>query len=379
MKKIFLFLVFCILPLCFYGQTAYYITDSTRVYGDKIIDKGDYLNSQICTVEIGKDEINYTPKQVKEYGLKDGRVYVAKKIYTDEASKRVFLRQLVKGKLSLYYYKGKSTASFYWEKDSIHLFELPKYHKENPEMNFRNDLAYLTSDCENVQNSTKRVSYNVKSLTELIRNYNECKQIPFVYFRYGILLGYGLNKLENSALHSTNASGINFKYESNILPGLFIDYPINMSDFSIHADLYFTKSGYSYKNNYTVDEFSKMNVDFVANTTTINFPVLIRYTIPFMDIKPFLNAGLLYNFNLKNSTAIYSSTIFPTYIQSSGVEGTSMISKSQAGFSAGGGVEFKLDEKHSVFIELRYNKLYSLPNQYTLNKSEFQLITGINI
>lgn len=379
MRKIILFLVFSILPLCFYGQTAYIFKDSTLVYQDKITDNGEDLNSQYCTVDTGKEEIHYTPDQISEYGLNDGRVYVAKSIYMDYAWKKVFLLRLAKGKLSLYSYKGKSTVTFFWEKDSIHIYELPKYHKDNPEMNFRNDLEYLTSDCEIVQKSIYRVRYNSTSLTELINNYNECKQKPFVFFRYGILLGFGLNKLENSAFHTTIASSVNFRYESNILPGLFADYPIHMSDFSIHADLYFTKSGYSYKNNFAVDEFTQKNIDFVANTTTINIPVLIRYTLPFMEIKPFLNAGLVYAYNFKNSTVIYNSTIFPTYKESSGLEGTSMISKNQVGLSAGGGMEFKLNEKHAVFIELRYNQLNCIPNQYSLSKSEFQLITGLNL
>jgi hypothetical protein len=38
-----------------------------------------------------------------------------------------------------------------------------------------------------------------------------------------------------------------------------------------------------------------------------------------------------------------------------------------------------LNIKHSIFFELRHNKLFSLPNEYNFNKSEFQLIVGVNI
>jgi opacity protein-like surface antigen len=158
------------------------------------------------------------------------------------------------------------------------------------------------------------------------------------------------------------------------------NYPINMSDFSLHADLNFTKSGYSYNSeSYNNNLSLNQNIIFLANTSSINLPVLLRYTFPYMHIKPFLNVGLIYTYNIINSTAIYTSTIYPTYIETSTIDKTSLISKSQLGFSCGTGVEYKLNNRHAVFIELRYNKLHSSSSDYILNKSEFQIITGINI
>jgi len=379
MKKIILFLVFCIIPFGIYGQSAYFITDSTSSIGDNITDNGDLLNAQFCTVENIKGIIQYTPNEVKEYGLKDGRIYVSKTIFADDSLRKVFMLRLVKGKCTLYYYRGKTTKTFYWEKDSTGLYELPKYHKDHPKINFRKDLEYLTGDCENVRNATKLVSYNIKSLTKLVTSYNNCVLKPFQYFRYGLLLGYGLNKLETSTFKLNSTANINFKNEGGFLPGIFIDYPIEMSNFSLHSDLYFTKNGYSYISNYTDKDLKQKNTAFVANTTSINIPVLVRYTFPTMDVRPFLNAGLIYTYNIKNSTSIYTSTIYPTYIESTEIDETSHISKNELGISFGAGIEYVLNNKHSVFFELRHNKLFSLPNEYNFNKSEFQLIVAVNI
>jgi opacity protein-like surface antigen len=378
MRKVLLFLVFCLLPFCFYGQTSYFVTDSVYSIGSKIIDNGSRSNAQFCAVETNNSIVQYTANKVKEYGFEDGRVYVSKNIHVSDSLQKVFLLRLVKGKLSLYYYSGKSGNTFFWEKDSTKFFELPKNHKDYSKMNFRDDLTFLTSDCENMRNATKLVSYNIKSLSELVRNYNDCKLVPFKYFRYGILFGLGINRLETSAENSI--TGVDFKYIGSTLPGVFIDYPINMSDFSLHADLNFTKSGYSYNSeSYNNNLSLNQNIIFLANTSSINLPVLLRYTFPYMHIKPFLNVGLIYTYNIINSTAIYTSTIYPTYIETSTIDKTSLISKSQLGFSCGTGVEYKLNNRHAVFIELRYNKLHSSSSDYILNKSEFQIITGINI
>ena len=379
MRKIILFLAFCLVPISFYGQNSYFIADTLKCIGCIVVDNGEYLNSQFCAVEKGSDIIKYTPEEVKEYGFNDGRVYISKVIHVADSIKKVFLLRLVKGKLTLYFYRGKEIKTFYWEKDSTSFFELPKYHRDRRDINFRNDLEYLTSDCKNVSSAIRLVSYTANSLSELVRNYNDCKPKPFANFRYGVLLGYGMNKLEMSSFHSNSIASIDFRYQGNVLPGIFIDYPIKMSDFSFHTDLYFTKSGYSYNSNYTEKDLLNKNSAFVANTTSINIPVLIRYTLPTMGVRPFLNAGIIYTFNISNNTGLYTSTIYPTYIESTESNVTSLITKNQLGFTAGGGIEFKVNNAHSVFIELRYNKLYSLPNEYMLNKSDIQLITGLNI
>ena len=237
----------------------------------------------------------------------------------------------------------------------------------------------MTSDCKNVSSEIKRVSYTANSLSEFVRNYNECKLKPLASFRYGIILGFGLNKLENSSFQLNSLSNINFNYQGDLIPGLFIDYPIQRTDISIQTDLFFTKNGYSYNTNYTEKDMLNKNTLFVVNTTSINIPVLIRYTFQYMHASPFLNAGIIYTLNIKNSTALYTSTIYPTYIESSEMNTTPLISKNQLGYSAGGGFEFHLNNSHSVFIELRYTKLYSIPTEYMMNKSEFQLIAGLNI
>lgn len=95
MEKVLSFLVFCIIPFGIYGQSTYFITDSISSFGANIIDYGDLLNARFCTVETANGIIQYTPNEVKEYGLKDGRIYVSKAIFANDSLKKFFLLRLV--------------------------------------------------------------------------------------------------------------------------------------------------------------------------------------------------------------------------------------------------------------------------------------------
>ena len=114
-----LWLVLFFMPVVAYGQNEYYSIDSSIYVGVKLIDGGAILNSRICQVKKDGEVVEYSPYEVKEYGFKDGRVYVSKEIQLSDSSKRrVFLERLYKGKANLYYYRAKGIKTYYIETDS---------------------------------------------------------------------------------------------------------------------------------------------------------------------------------------------------------------------------------------------------------------------
>ena len=375
MRYLTVILIICTASLTAFGQSSFFRTDSINNYGYKIVDNGSIKNAIQCEVEDHKKSRIYSPNEVKEYRFGDGRVYVSKYIQIGDSMKRVFLLQLVKDKTTLYVYNGKKTKLFYIEKDSTSLIELSKYHKENKRIDFRIDLSKITDDCQSIKDAIKLATYNDKSLSKLITNYNNCSAKPFPFIKYGFILGYGFRDLEAVGNNLYEFKGfVNNKYKGSILPGVFIDCPISMSYFSFHADVYFSKYGYSFTKTTALN-----SLDFVANTTSIHLPLLVRYTLPGMTLRPFVNGGLNCTYNLQNSTTVYNTLINPNYVELQSVDKKSYIPKYQIGFSAGAGVEYKLNYKHSVFIELRYNKQFGLSNNNTFNNTQLELLTGINI
>lgn len=98
MKYLYILFLIVFFPILAFGQNEYFSTDSITSTGIKLIDGGDLINSKLCQVKKGDKIIEYTPYEVKEFGFKDGRVYVSKEIQVSDSTIKVFLERLYEGK-----------------------------------------------------------------------------------------------------------------------------------------------------------------------------------------------------------------------------------------------------------------------------------------
>jgi hypothetical protein len=372
MKYLYILFLIVFFPILTFGQNEYFSTDITTSTGIKLIDGGDLINSKLCQVKKGNGIIEYTPYEVKEFGFKDGRVYVSKEIQLSDSTKKVFLERLYEGKTTLYYYKEKGRKSFFIEKDGSLFVELQKRNRDNKSYN--EQLSDITNDCSNVAGAVNLVNYNKKSITKLVSRYNNCELKPFPHFRYGVTLGYEFMKLVTpSGNQNEDIKYFDFKYDGSYAIGLFIDNPISVSDFSLHSELYFSKHGFSYNK-----RIANEDIDFVANLSTLKVPLLIRYAIPSNKIRPFINIGMVGSLNIRNKTQLYTTTISENKIEIGDIKLSSPIDNIQFGYCMGGGMEYKLKSRNSLFFEIRYTSQYGISNPGTLKTSGFNFVTGIN-
>jgi hypothetical protein len=370
MKKLWPCILFIgLLPLTIFGQNAYISTDSTTIIGLKLVDGGEIMNSRFCQVKKKNEIIKYTPNELIEYGLKDGRIFISREIQLSDSKERVFLERLNKEGAILFYYRGKGIKSFFLEKDSSLFLEIQRHNQDNN--SYTKQLMILTSDCSNVLDAVKFVRYNKKSMSKLISRYNNCELKPFPHLRYGLVLGYELANLNPSP---DNLGGyvhnINFRFDGGLMIGFFLDIPILVSDFSLNTGLNFSKHGYSFNKLVGNQEF-----DFVANISSLKLPVLIRYTYPSNRFRPFVNLGGIMNYNIKNENLLYETTITEDFIEIDVSQNVSLIDNIQVGYSIGSGIELSLDQRSSMFLEFRYDKLYGSSN--TFFRSLLSLTTGI--
>lgn len=357
-----------------FGQQNYFYTDSLNSSGISIVDGGSRRNSQQFELKEGEKTVIYSPGVVKEYGFKDGRVYVARKINFGDTLKWVFLERLVKGKINLYFYQGAREKKFFLEKNNLNMVELLKTDSSKENFTFRDLLKDYTKGCDHIIEPIKLVNYDRTSLTILIKRYNLCQDKPFPFTKYGIILGYGVNTIiQNSHISDASLKNAVFSKDNSILVGVFLDYPILNSYFSFHPEVLYQKNSFS---SHTVS--LNAIVDYAINIHSLTVPLLFRYTLPSHKIRPFIDLGPSINYNFKNENKIYSMDVINGVIELDNlkVQNQIIIPETQYGYSFGGGVQYKINYKNSISFELRYNNYGKTKEELGVNRIEF--LTGLN-
>jgi hypothetical protein len=352
------------------GQNGYIITDSTRSDNKTIIDLGDINNERFCKTQENGEWVLYTPKDIQEYGLRKGIVYVSKEIQTGDGGKYVFLERLQQGKVNFYYYIDTlGVTRYYFEKESDVMTEITRRNSDG--LSFRKQLSAITSDCPGFSNALKLVVYKKNLLSALIARYNDCELKPLPAFRYGLNAGYNMVKLLKVKDDEVSYY-FDLQYEGGYTLGLFADRPLLAGNFSIHPELYFTKLRMSY-NRLTADK----DMDLVSNISFLKMPVLIRYSFPSIRIHPFISIGGILSTTIRNKTLMYQTKITGDIMEIMGANEPVLMNQILIGYVIGGGVEFKLSAKHSLFLEIRHNTFIGSYGDEKI--SEFNFMTGINL
>ncbi len=370
MKRLLYLILFLIQSFIVNGQGGYYVKDSLMYIVGKLIDGGAIQNAQQCQIENRKRTLIYSPEEVNEYGFNGGSVYISRIIKVNNEEKKVFLERLNKGNLNLYYYKDKKGEKFYLEKDSGRLVEVLKKGIDNS--NYKDFLKPYTEGCNNVYDALKLVTYNKHALTKFIDQYNSCIQKPFPFFKYGLIIGYGVSKPLNSEISDEALKNADFKNDNTFNIGVFADIPILLSYFSLHPEVYFQKNAFS-----SHSSFGNTVNDIIINTTSVNIPILIRYTYPCLKVRPYINLGGTFMYNMRNDNAVYKSIITNDIIEIEEKIKSKIYSEKQIGYTLGSGIQYNIDYRKSLFFEVRYNNLYGITDETYGNKS-FQCIMGIN-
>lgn len=371
-KSLILSVIALVFSVKSFSQKGYIVKDTHMMAGMDIVDGGSILNSRTCQVITEDTLTNYSPYEIDEYGINEGKIYVSRNILINNISKRVFLKVLVRGKTNLYYYQDEQYRTFFIGKDSVDIIEIPE--KSGCEKRyFRSVLRDLTSDSPAVLDASYLIQYNKKSITEFINRYNSGENKPFPFFKFGVTSGFELSKLTNP--HNVSPAyleNFQYNYDGFVCVGLFADLPLIPSNFSFHLELYHA----SHKFSETVSN-EKTDYDLVTNQNSLKMPVLLRYYFYSGRINPYVNAGGLVAYNYHRKKNLYVTTIENDIIDIYVEEDAAVIPGFQYGYSAGAGMEWKINRKNGLFFELRHNKLYGSRNNL-MGNNDIQFITGIN-
>jgi hypothetical protein len=353
-----------------YGQTDYFVKDSVKETGYTLIDGGDMANSQFCQVSFQGQIVKFTPDDVAEYGFHDGRKFISMTIEIGYKKKKVFLQQLTVGKIILFYYRDTDGKIFYIKKGNDKLNEIRK----NPYGNwtFKDELMKYLDDCENIPDPLTYVSYTKKSMESIINQYNTCSRTETPSIRYGLTGAFSISSPSKSKVSETVAKEVEFTFDKTFGAGVFVDIPLFQSYFSLHAESYFQKNAYS-----GTGGNENLRYDYIINSSSFIFPLLIRYTIPSSKIHPFFNLGITYCHNFKLKEELYSTEFSGSQAEIEEIP-TGMYASQQLGLPLGAGISFPLTAKRAISVEARYTHFKGLGGKM-FGTNNFLFLLAINI
>lgn len=171
--------------------------------------------------------------------------------------------------------------------------------------------------------------------------------------RFGAGVGVNINSIQITDLMGEESD---YGSQSQAAATLFADYRSSCG-FGLHVDLTFNKASCE---KYEPEDNSGRTIHMIYNRTTLNLPVMLRYTFTSLKGKwlPFVQAGIQGDFYLKDECFDYR--VFK-YKQDDEDEdelgyyyGKYDAGKYNFSFVAGAGIEYRLTPKHSVFFDMKY-------------------------
>jgi hypothetical protein len=336
--------------------------------GLRLFNGGKKDNSRWIRIDYKDSVKTYTPHDLSGYGFENGKKYQSMSVLIAGEEKRVFLEQLAKGELSLYYYPGMQGKIFYIQKGTGILIPLTR-EGNAANAGFKSQLAVITGDCENFNRLIRTSNYSRGSLAMLISRHNDnCNTKYFPFIKYGVFAGFGMARLK---ANTSNADyilfyGLNFEPEQRFTVGAFLNYPFWPLNYSFYSEIYFEQSSF-YSEQSQNGEPVIISIDYKA----INLPLMVRYTIPGRSIRPFVNGGLMYTLNVD----IEKSTIQRPQSGTLGEQDIWAIQ--QYCLVAGTGSEIAIGSRNAISLECRY--VWGIPAQRTkLFRNEWKVITSFN-
>ena len=351
------------------AQRAYISRDTTTIVGVNLIPGSAAQNAQFIRLKDGKEIIQYSPDEIAGYRLSDGKVYVSRNVALAGSEKKVFLQKLVQGEMDLYYYTEDELQRFFLETQDGQLMPLSE------QQDFRQTLSRAMSDCEAVSEAIRLVSYRKNSLSRLVEMYNDCEERPFPYPKVGIAAGFQLtNIIVQDAILDYVLNLTDFQPRPTLSIGVFAELPIEATDLSFHTGLF---ASYNRFNVFAADT-SLYRV--LVNIITLDIPLMTRYSFPTAKLRPFINAGAVLSYHIRNTNGIY-------VISDTGNSETpnlraqqTILSDLMPGLALGGGLQYPLDYRRLLSLEVRYTRSYGRSNNLTdvntLSKSNLSILLG---
>ncbi|MEL6560226.1 MAG: outer membrane beta-barrel protein [Bacteroidota bacterium] len=352
-------LILCSMLLCFgvYAQNVdYYATDTTHLTVKTFMKSDVFTRQEYIKIKDRRGVTTLTPNQITDYGFKDGTVYVSKEIEFEGKPIRVFLRRLEQGTISLYTYKTETKDFYYLEKDST----LTKLNSSDKI--YQRQIRELTSDFNWSGKQVDLIKFSSRSLKKIVKRYNFYDNTPLPQFRKGVTAGLRLTNFTNPTFLPFSYS---FTQGESIFIGAYAEMPLLQSPFSVLGGINLSKTGIT-----GIQKEVGIETIVAINLTSIDIPLLLRYTLAYEKWASFVNIGTTFQTNLSANVSAIQTFFNGNVVNIFEIDQSDIIQNSLSGFTVGAGVKYPVNKSNLASAEVRYKSLNSSKGRISQNQFE---------
>jgi len=369
-------------------REGFIVKKNDTIYG--LVDyRGDKKSTNICTFKKDKNSKikEYEPDQITGYGFIGSKAYVSK--YANEGLnvKPYFLEYLVKGFLSIYYFRDDKDRYFV-EKEGELIQELRiikdlsvGYNQYKLKKEYIGILKYLTKECTDLHPQIESSKLDHKSLIDIAKKYNDCvckeciifvKPKTWISIKATVFSGFSSSKMD-FIINANNRYALteldNYE-ETSIFPEKIFNldntFPVSTSfpigleaniilprlneKISLQTGLNFVKHYYQ-----LYSEIDGYTTNFGIHAYYLKNPVALRYTYPRYKLKPFIESGIYNNFVVRTNSRLLQIVEQTDFISVSHDTKVNTY-KYQLSFFAGGGFQYEITKRNSLFLGARYER-----------------------
>ncbi|WP_192822651.1 outer membrane beta-barrel protein [Rufibacter sp. LB8] len=323
------------------ARPGYIITLEQDTLRGQVLDFTDARNSLAVSFQATNTANfkEYKAEELKGFGVTGQKKYLAQKVVhvaqlpegkVDSTYQVVFLQELVKGPVSLYYLKTASAHDrFFLMRQEGQFTEIEKRRLKIKQGNalysktynlYQDSLKTLFAGCPDLAAKANKVQYTVKNMSKAFIAYNACAHPSNQTFVSEIVskktvvvpsvtVGYGkstVNVSEEGEQFFTDPKGTN-SFSGGVAVNIF---NANVSKkFSLQIGADYSKKGanalYSYRNS-GVENTAGNSIRLEC----LDFSVLLKFNTKIGPIRPFIGAGPMVGYIINNGKTFKQGNIY---------------------------------------------------------------------
>jgi len=356
---------------------GYYVTNTSDTVRGFIEYKAHYSTGFKFREHLNGQTQSITIDKVRSFGAPAGTVY-ARVEYSSKSNlpaTPILIRPVVQGEVDLFYYKGKTFIGSD-KKGRFALSDKKSSSTEEATKNYQKNIGafnILFHDCPAVKEKAQTTQIGEEKLTELLRSYHECRDLPYKEFKakkqkrfahVGVFAGFAVSNL--SFGKSTQIPEAGYLHETNFGPSTFPTFGVvtviggrsPSPIFSFQSELTYTKADFKGTYTYTHTDFGGYNITQTSTTSVaysrLSLSAGLRITARSNKLNPYISFSLAGQHFLSLDGSVHQVTAINSSVEEEDSNLGLIKSPSAILLSASAGLKKRVAGNKALFAECSF-------------------------